>query len=124
MSEAKDEEIERDGIKYLFYYSDKHGIIRERYTDTRRFGPEVHPRKSWIVGGPYVLDAITGMGEDPYSCGEWSESWSLEQAQEFAQTHGIDLFGPPDLNYRRRPTTLREVLRDAMRTLFPHSWSD
>ena len=22
---------------------------------------------------PYALDALTGMGEDPYSCGEWAD---------------------------------------------------
>lgn len=124
MSAADDVEIERDGVKYLFHHSDKHGLIRERYTTKQRFFPEVHKRGRWVPGSPYVLDAITGMGEDPYSCGEWSEPWSLDQAQQYAQVHEIDLFGPLDLSDYRPPRTLRNVLRDALRTLFPHSWSD
>jgi hypothetical protein len=38
-----------------------------------------------------MLDAITGMGEDPYSCGEWCEPLTDRQAAEVARTMGIDL---------------------------------
>jgi hypothetical protein len=38
------------------------------------------------------MDAITGMGEDPYSCGEFSEQVDSEAAAEHAKEHGIDLF--------------------------------
>ena len=32
------------------------------------------------MGSSYVMDAVTGMGEDPYSCGEYAEQLSLQEA--------------------------------------------
>jgi len=38
-----------------------------------------------------VLDAVTGMGEDLYSCGEWAFDIDREKAEAYASEHGIDL---------------------------------
>ena len=38
-----------------------------------------------------MLDAVTGMGEDLYSCGEWAFDIDREKAEAYASEHGIDL---------------------------------
>ena len=38
------------------------------------------------------MDAITGMGEDPYSCGESADDWTVDQATQYATENGIDLY--------------------------------
>lgn len=40
------------------------------------------------------MDAITGLGEDLWSCGEDADECDLTTAKEFAKQHGIDLFSP------------------------------
>jgi hypothetical protein len=40
------------------------------------------------------MDAITGMGEDPWSCGEWADSLTTSQAEEYARANQVDLYGP------------------------------
>ncbi len=39
----------------------------------------------------YALDALTGMGEDPYSCGEWADEISEAEAAEIAEARGLSL---------------------------------
>lgn len=75
--------------EYQFWFSDTRGLIRhgKRY-------PEVWRDGQWVVGSPYVMDAITGMGEDPHSCGEYADQWTSDQAATYAAEHGIDLFAP------------------------------
>jgi hypothetical protein len=38
------------------------------------------------------MDAITGMGEDGWSCGESADQWELPRAERYAAEHGIDLY--------------------------------
>ena len=110
--EPEDPTIERDGVKYLFYNSSL-GIIRDKSDlDNRLLALEIY-RNGWIRGGPYALDAITGRGEDPHSCGEWSELWTLDQAQEYAEVHGIDLFGPSE--EPKPPAFTFNSIRDVLR---------
>ncbi len=46
------------------------------------------------------MDAIMGMGEDPYSCGEFSEPLTEDQAKKLAAEIGADLFAShPDDPY-------------------------
>ena len=73
------------------------GLIRKRSTNPRSmwaggFYPEIWQDGRWVHGSPYVVDALTGMGEDPWSCGEYSEEVDLEAAAERAEVLGIDLF--------------------------------
>ena len=42
---------------------------------------------------PYALDALTGMGEDPYSCGEWADEVSEAEAAQIARAGGLSLTG-------------------------------
>lgn len=79
-------------IQFEFWFHDGHGLLRRR-ADSGPFGhPEIWNGRRWAPGSPYDLDAITGMGEDPWSCGEYADHWDLKQATEFAVTQGIDLF--------------------------------
>jgi hypothetical protein len=73
---------------YRFWLSETRGLIRQ--VD---YGyPQVCVRGVWRVGSPYVMDAITGMGEDPYSCGEYADQLTLAQAEEYAAKNRIDLY--------------------------------
>jgi hypothetical protein len=57
-------------------------------------------RRQMGTGAPYVLDAIIGMGEDPWSCGEYADQWSDAQGMSYARDHGIDLYAEnPDFPY-------------------------
>ena len=38
------------------------------------------------------MDAITGMGEDPWSCGESAAAWDQARAEEYARENSIDLY--------------------------------
>ena len=54
-------------------------------------GPE-----GWMDAPPSAIDAVTGMGPDPYSCGEWADELTLEQARREARKRGQpDAVGPP-----------------------------
>jgi hypothetical protein len=47
------------------------------------------------------MDAITGMGPDPYSCGSWASDLTVPEAQAMAAKLGVDLLAEnPD---ERRP---------------------
>ncbi len=54
--------------------------------------PEVWRNGQWQTGSVYVWDAITGMGEDPWSCGESATSLDLAEAEKYAVAHGVDLY--------------------------------
>lgn len=73
---------------YRFWLSDTRGLIRQNGYNH----PHVWVRGSWQVGLPYVMDAITGMGEDPYNCGEFADLLTLAQAKEYAAKNGVDLY--------------------------------
>ncbi len=77
---------------YEFWMAKRHGIVRQRRAPGLLYHPEVWRDGRWHKGSPYVMDAITGMGEDPYSCGEWADRWTLEQAIRYATEICIDLF--------------------------------
>jgi hypothetical protein len=84
-------------VQFKFWFHKGHGLLRRR-GDAGPFGhPEIWNGRRWLPGSPTDLDAITGMGEDPWSCGEYADEWDLKQAQEYAALHGFDLFAPdPD----------------------------
>lgn len=87
-------------LKYEFWMSDCHGIVRQRRAPGLIYHPEVWRDGGWYKGSPYVMDAITGMGEDPYSCGEWAHPFTLEQAIQYAAENCMDLFAEnPDDPY-------------------------
>jgi len=56
--------------------------------------PEIWRDGRWITGSPYVMDAITGMGEDAYSCGEVADEISVADAEKTTNRDGIDLYAP------------------------------
>lgn len=69
---------------WSYFLNDKEhiGLMRQRRWPGGTGGswPEYLRGGRWRPGSPYELDAITGMGEDPYSCGEWASPISVEQA--------------------------------------------
>ncbi len=85
------------GCIFEFWFSDDHGLIRTRLLRAE-FGlylsshPEIIVKGQWVRGSPYVMDAITGMGEDPYSCGEYADRIELSEAIKLAFEKNIDLF--------------------------------
>ena len=77
--------------EFRFWISDKHGLIRQR-KGTRGGGfPEIWGATGWQEGSPYVMDAITGLGEDLWSCGESADECDLATADKYAKQNGIDL---------------------------------
>jgi len=74
-----------------YWVSDKYGLIRQRGAPGYLWHPETWRDGRWIVGSPYVMDAITGMGEDPYSCGEMAFELDQEKAEAYANENGIEL---------------------------------
>ena len=85
-------------IKFRFWKSDQHGLIRVVDDEF----PQIFQNGLWVHGSPYVLDAITGMGEDPYSCGEWAEKIEPYEAIEIGQQNKIDLFQMPDADTKKQ----------------------
>jgi hypothetical protein len=80
-----------EGWIYEFWMADVFGLVRVKRTAVGVCNQEIWRDGNWITGSPYVMDAITGMGEDPYSCGEYAEQLSLEDAKSYAAKNGIDL---------------------------------
>ncbi len=61
-------------------------VIRERgILDVEYLGPA-----GWAFSS-YAIDALTGMGEDPYSCGEWCDQVTEEEAAAIAEARGLSL---------------------------------
>lgn len=54
--------------------------------------PEVWHDGYWRYGSAYVVDAITGMGEDVWSSGECADPWDEEKATAYTEANKIDLF--------------------------------
>ncbi len=99
-AKSEEERIEAGGhpagTRFRFWFSDTRGLIRQRRTVEAVFRPEVSVSGKWVTGSSYVMDAITGMGEDPWSCGEWADDWSPEQAEDYGQRFGFTIYGPAD----------------------------
>lgn len=68
------------------YHRWRDTVIRERSVRD----VEALTRRGWAYN-PYALDALTGMGEDPYSCGEWCDPISEEEAAAVARAMGLSL---------------------------------
>ena len=71
------------------YHSWRDTVIRERTI----YDVEALTRRGWSYT-PYALDALTGMGEDPYSCGEWCDPITEAEARRIAATKGLTLEAP------------------------------
>ena len=83
-------------MTFKFWYSENRGLIRQRSEPGSLGHPEVWDGTRWVIGSAYVMDAITGMGEDSWSCGEWAQPWDLAKAEAYAKEHGIDLYSIAD----------------------------
>jgi hypothetical protein len=81
---------------FKFWHSDDRGLIRQRSEPGSLWHPEVWDGTRWVTGSAYVMDAITGMGEDPWSCGEMAQPWDVVKAETYAKEHGIDLYSITD----------------------------
>jgi hypothetical protein len=79
-------------VQYSFWFSATRGLIRQRRAPGALWHPEVWNGRHWTTGSPYVMDAITGLGEDVWSSGEAADAWSEAQALEYARLRGIDLY--------------------------------
>jgi hypothetical protein len=79
-----------DQAPFQFWLSKTRGLIRR----SASAHPEVWRKGQWVPGSSYVMDAITGMGEDPYSCGEWADEITEPEAEAFAAKNGVDLHAP------------------------------
>jgi hypothetical protein len=91
------------GGHFQYFLNDRSGIGLMRQWRWDEHGREVgswswpeylHPEATsgrWKVGDAYMLDSITGMGEDPYSCGEGCEILTAGKARRLARKIGVDL---------------------------------
>jgi predicted transposase YbfD/YdcC len=48
----------------------------------------------WNPGSSSDVDALTGMGPDPYSCGEWADAISEPEARALAAKAALDIDAP------------------------------
>lgn len=83
--------MSRVTTQYKFWISQRHGLIRQSQGQPSN-RPEVWHETGWVPGSPYVTDAISGMGEDFWSCGEWADECDQALAEQYANEHGIDLY--------------------------------
>lgn len=68
------------------YHRWQNTVIRERgILDAEHLSPA-----GWAVSS-YAIDALTGMGEDPYSCGESSDPVTEAEAARIAEARGLSL---------------------------------
>lgn len=93
-SQSSSEPEPSQNAVFRFWISDKYGLIRQGKGARGSGFPEIWGATGWQPGSPYVMDAITGLGEDLWSCGEDADECDLTTAKEFAKQHGIDLFSP------------------------------
>ena len=80
--------------EFKFWMWESHGIIRQRNHGSSWNELELWVNGRWVIGPPEAMDAVTGMGPDPWSCGEYAEEMPVEQAEAFAAANRIDLYGP------------------------------
>ena len=59
-------------VAYQFWLAETLGLVRRRVGPEGLYHPEVWRTGTWRRGSSYVMDAITGMREDPHSCGEYA----------------------------------------------------
>ena len=83
--------------RYRFWDGGIRGLIRQRSGPGWQAYPEIWHDGGWVKGSAYIVDAISGMGEDAYSCGSWADDLTLKQAEAMAAEKGIDLNGPAGL---------------------------
>jgi guanosine-3',5'-bis(diphosphate) 3'-pyrophosphohydrolase len=83
---------QHNGYNYQFWESDHYGLIRQKSRHKELHHPEIIKNGKWESGSPYVMDAITGMGEDNYSCGEFAVDLSIEEAEGFGNKSNIGLY--------------------------------
>ena len=81
-----------DKVKYQFWLAETFGLIRQRRDSESLDHPEVWRDGRWHGGSSYAMDAITGMGEDSYSCGEHAVELNRVEAKKYADSHDIDLY--------------------------------
>lgn len=96
-TDANEEAELAETTDYEFWLWDQHGLIRRKRDSLVTLRPEIWRSGHWEDAGPYALDAIIGMGEDPYSCGEWAHQLSLDDAREYAAANGVDLLGSSEV---------------------------
>ena len=72
------------------YHRWRDTVIRDR----RVRDVEALTTRGWAYT-PYALDALTGMGEDPYSCGEWADEVTEAEAAKIAEARGLSLTMEP-----------------------------
>jgi hypothetical protein len=82
---------------YQFWRRDNGDLIRRRVLpDGTSEWPEVWSGSGWHSADMRAWSAITGIGDDPYSCGEWAEDLSEDQARAHARSWAIDLYAPSE----------------------------
>lgn len=69
------------------YHRWRDTVVRQR---GRSFEVETLTPAGWAYD-PYALDAVVGMGEDPYSCGEWCDELTAAEAARIAASMGLSL---------------------------------
>ena len=77
--------------QFRYWISERYGLIRQHTTGEGMGHPEVWGDGRWQPGSAYVMDAITGLGEDLWSCGESADECDQAKAEQYARRHGIDL---------------------------------
>lgn len=88
--------------QYFRNVDDTIGLMRQwRWTvdgelfETLSWPEYLHPTiGKWRTGSRYELHAISGMGDDPYSCGECAHPITEQEAHDYAKQLGVDLNAP------------------------------
>lgn len=76
-------------VQFRFWFSDSHGLIRQRSNMCLLQHPEVWRKGRWHVGSGHVADAIA---ENAHGSGGHADTWDEQQARGYAAEGAIDLF--------------------------------
>jgi hypothetical protein len=94
-------------VKVRFWLDDDYGIIRRRSAPGLLWHPELWHDGRWVVGSPYVMDAITGGSDDGWWSCPTAEPLGEAEAAEYAERHGVALFAdnPDDSHAEHGPAS-------------------
>jgi hypothetical protein len=97
-------------VKLRFWLDDDYGIIRQRRAPGLLWHPQLWHDGRWVVGSPYVMDAITGGSDHGWWGCPSAEPLGAAEAAEYAARHGVELLAdnPDDPHEVEGPASLAE----------------
>lgn len=97
-------------VEARFWLDDDYGIIRQRRAPGLLWHPELWRDGRWVVGSPYVVDAITGGSDDGWWGEPTAEPLEATAAVVYAAKLGVELLAdnPDDSHAEQGPASVAE----------------